>query len=133
MRGLTKRRVRHRGRARSRAARAFAAGRQRLQVGGRGLFLALAVALGTDLCPMLRPPAAVAQGISFGCVGDCDQTGKVTIDELIKCLHGALWGREVPRHLGCFDYCDTDGDGKIQISEMVQAIRFSADGCPADG
>lgn len=50
------------------------------------------------------------------------------IADLLKRLHGALYGRE--RALGCFDVCDADGDGEIQIHEIILAVNYALDGCP---
>lgn len=59
------------------------------------------------------------------CSGDCDQTGRVDIDDLVVMTNVALGERPL-------DDCssgDIDGDGTIRIGELVRAVRYALDGC----
>ena len=80
-----------------------------------GLFVVLAVAL---LAPYTAPAAAQ-------CCGDCDGTGEVRIDEVIRCVDFALFGC-TPLGACC---CDCDGDGEVTISEIIQAVNSALNGC----
>jgi len=60
------------------------------------------------------------------CVGDCNEDGVVTIDELILCADIALRSRSV-------DLCsiaDANKDERIGIDEVVQAVDNTLNGCP---
>ena len=92
-----------------------------------GCLLALALAAGIGFSPLLAPPPAGAQGNPYGCVGDCDQTGQVEINELLYCVYDALWGLS-----RCFGVCDANGDGVVTIDEVVLAVNYALDGCPPD-
>ena len=65
------------------------------------------------------PPALPA------CPGDCDDSGAVSIDELVLGVSSALDGQ-----LHC-PACDRDRDGKVEISELVGAVNAALQGCPA--
>jgi hypothetical protein len=70
-----------------------------------------------------RQPAA-AQG---GCVGDCDGSGAVTIDEIITMVNVALGTASV-------DACpagDASGEGEITVDEVIQAVNNSLNDCPS--
>jgi hypothetical protein len=59
------------------------------------------------------------------CCGDCDGTGEVRIDEIIRCVDFALFGC-APLGACC---CDCDGDGEVTISEIIQAVNNALNGC----
>lgn len=59
------------------------------------------------------------------CVGDCDLTGVVQINEVIRCVDYALRG-EVPPDCPA---CDGNSDGQITISEIIAALNAAFDGC----
>jgi len=68
--------------------------------------------------PTATPPA---------CVGDCDQRGTVTVDELVKGVNIALGTTSV-------DVCpsfDTNGDGVVTINELIAAVNRALSGCAA--
>jgi hypothetical protein len=88
---------------------------------GRALSAAtLTVALATP---------ATAQAGTPPCVGDCDGSGEVTVDEIITMVNIAL-GEE---DLNACDAGDGNGDGEITVDEILQATTHALQGCgPAD-
>ncbi len=70
--------------------------------------------------------ALLAAGPAFACIGDCNQDGKVSVDELVTGVNIAL-GR------ASMDGCramDTDCDEQLGIDEVVAAVRSDVEGCP---
>ena len=61
-----------------------------------------------------RPPAS----------GDCNNDGRVTIDELVVAVRIALGDRNAP---ACAN-ADADGDGRVSIDELTQAVRVAIRG-----
>jgi hypothetical protein len=59
------------------------------------------------------------------CVGDCGGDG-ISIDELIRCVNAALGRPAIP----CAA-CDPDGDGIVQIDELIGAVDSALNGCPS--
>jgi uncharacterized delta-60 repeat protein len=62
-----------------------------------------------------------------GCSGDCSRNGVVTVDELVTGVNIALGLQSL--HV-CGSY-DTNGDGRIDIAEIIAAVRQALDGCPS--
>ncbi len=62
---------------------------------------------------------------ALGCPGDCDASGDVTIEELIRGVNIALSRMDISQ---CRVF-DADEDGRITIDEIVSAVRMSLDGC----
>ena len=64
------------------------------------------------------------------CAGDCDVSGDVTIDELIKSVNIGLGAAPL-------DQCpslDTSGTGEVTVDELVRAVNNALTGCaPAAG
>lgn len=60
------------------------------------------------------------------CVGDCNEDGAVTIDELVLCADIALRARPV----GLCPGADANEDEKIGIDEVVQAVDNTLHACP---
>jgi hypothetical protein len=58
------------------------------------------------------------------CAGDCDDSGDVTVNELILGLASALYGQ-----IRC-PACDRNRDGVIAINELVSAVNSALQGCP---
>ncbi len=75
------------------------------------------------------PPGSTATPtfpLLFGCRGDCNGEGRVTINELIAAVKIALVS-------GPYDACinaDADHDGSIQINDLVAAVNSALQGCP---
>jgi hypothetical protein len=62
------------------------------------------------------------------CVGDCDASGDVTVDEIILCVNIAL-GKEP---LSSCPVCDRDRSGDITVDELVAAVLNALNGCPSE-
>lgn len=60
------------------------------------------------------------------CPGDCNGSGEVTIDELIRMVNIALGNQPVSNCLAG----DVDGNGTIAINEIVTAVNAAINGCP---
>jgi subtilisin-like proprotein convertase family protein len=63
--------------------------------------------------------------VGTSCAGDCDATGLVTVNELIRGVNIALGNAEVA---DCASF-DVDGDGSVEVNELVQAVRNLLNGC----
>jgi 6-phosphogluconolactonase (cycloisomerase 2 family) len=61
------------------------------------------------------------------CPGDCDVSGRPAIAELIRCVNIALALAE----LSLCPACDSNGDGRVGINELIQAVNASLNGCPS--
>jgi hypothetical protein len=61
------------------------------------------------------------------CAGDCDANGQITIDELML---GVTIGLD-PQSAGRCPAFDLNGDGEVQINELVSAVRHALEGCGA--
>jgi hypothetical protein len=59
------------------------------------------------------------------CVGDCDRTGVVLVNEIIFGVTVALGSRDV-RDCPAFD---PDGDGEVMINDLVLAVSNLLNGC----
>ena len=60
-----------------------------------------------------------------GCPGDCDGSGAVTVDELIRGVDIALGQQAV----SACAVLDTDADGLVSIAELVAAVEHALAGC----
>jgi hypothetical protein len=78
--------------------------------------LSLTVLLGVG-----RLPAHAA------CVGDCDASGSVTVDDLMVAVNVALGDAPLS---GC-TAGDQNGDGLITVDEIIAAVDNAQDGCPS--
>ena len=87
---------------------------------GQGQLLALIATVA--LCVGAR--SAVAQS---ACVGDCDGSGAVSIDEMLIGVNIAL-GREQLDRCPSFD---VNADQQLEINELLAAVVGSLNGCPA--
>jgi hypothetical protein len=61
-----------------------------------------------------------------GCVGDCDDSGRVAVDELVKGVNIALANAD----LSTCSAFDANGDHKVTVDELVQAVNAALNGCP---
>lgn len=77
-----------------------------------------AFGLGFSLFVETSPAAA--------CVGDCDQDGAVTIDELVRSVGIAL---EIVSWAECPEI-DANADGQVTVDELVIGVDNAARGCP---
>jgi hypothetical protein len=86
------------------------------------------ILLGSLILPAticIRLPAARAADAA-PCVGDCDGCRAVTINELVACVNLALGTMPVS---SC-PACDADGDGRVEIDEIIMGVNNARDGCP---
>ena len=60
------------------------------------------------------------------CIGDCDQDGEVTVNELSIINDIALGNRPITDCLAG----DGNGDGEVTVDELIQASNNLFDGCP---
>ncbi len=60
------------------------------------------------------------------CPGDCDMLDGPGITELIRCVNLALGSGALESCAAC----DVDGDGRVAINELVQAVNAALNGCP---
>ena len=61
------------------------------------------------------------------CLGDCNEDGQVTVDEIVTLVNIALGSTSI-------SMCpngDFDGGGTVTVDEIVTALNFALDGCPA--
>lgn len=77
--------------------------------------------------PTIGPsPTPSDTRVPGSCIGDCDDGGTVTVDELVVGVRIAL-GTLTP------DFCraaDGDHDGHVTVDELVAAVNAALDGCP---
>jgi hypothetical protein len=62
---------------------------------------------------------------AFGCVGDCNFSRTVTVDELVLGVGMAL-GSTPLEHCAAFD---RNGDGRLAVEELVAAVGNALNGC----
>ena len=70
--------------------------------------------------------AAFSAAAPAACVGDCDRSGAVSVDELIRMASIALGEAAIS---GCQDG-DLNRDGKITVEEIIAAVRNAVTRCP---
>lgn len=85
-----------------------------------------------DTCnPVSCTPTATPDGENTptpppgACVGDCNGSGNVSIDELVSGVNIALG----QRFLSTCPAFDADGNGTLAINELVQAVDRALNGC----
>src|SRR6185369_15513423 len=64
-----------------------------------------------------------------GCLGDCNNSGMVTVDEIIRGVTIALGTAD----LSVCPSFDADHTGRVEVYELVTAVRHTLEGCPAGG
>jgi hypothetical protein len=62
--------------------------------------------------------------VAAACPGDCDATGTVSVDELVRGVALALGDATAP----CPAF-DTSGDQVIDIAELIAAVHAALSGC----
>lgn len=73
--------------------------------------------------PTVEPTGTPAGPV---CGGDCNASGHVTVDNLVLAVSIALGSQGVER---CRSL-DADGDGRVEIADVVRAVGYALDGCP---
>jgi hypothetical protein len=71
---------------------------------------------------------ATARSAAAVCVGDCDGTGHVVLNSLVKMVNIAL--DQMP--VSACDAGDADHDGKIVVNEIVTAVNNFLGSCPIE-
>jgi hypothetical protein len=64
--------------------------------------------------------------VTGGCNGNCDYSGQVTVDDVLKMVNVAL-GNDL---VGTCPAGDSNGDGQITIDEILAAVNNALNGCP---
>jgi cytochrome c peroxidase len=59
------------------------------------------------------------------CAGDCDYSNEVTVDELVTAVNIAVGNATLASCLAL----DANGDGEVDIAEIVSAVQLALDGC----
>jgi hypothetical protein len=85
--------------------------------------LTRARALGVLLAVAAALPCAAAP--ARACVGDCDASRTVTVDELIVGVGMAIGSTPLER---CAAF-DRDGDGQLAVAELIAAVGNTIEGC----
>lgn len=85
----------------------------------RRIALAIAISLLQGVAPLAAQPPV--------CVGDCDGSGNVTVDEILLGINIALGSRPVDE---CTAF-DRDGNGAVTVDEIVTGVTYALEGCPA--
>jgi Ca2+-binding EF-hand superfamily protein len=60
------------------------------------------------------------------CVGDCDGSYTVTVDEILTLVNIALGNGDISTCLAG----DANHDGKITVDEILTAVNNALNGCP---
>jgi len=76
---------------------------------------------------VLFTDGSVTVGGVIGCVGDCDSSHSVAINELIIGVNIALGSAPLS---SCTAF-DANSDGMVSINELIQAVNNALNGCPA--
>lgn len=63
------------------------------------------------------------------CVGDCDGSGTVAVNEIVRMVNIALGSDDLANCRAG----DSDGDGEITVNEIVAAVNSALAGCPDPG
>lgn len=88
-----------------------------------------------DGFPCVDPAECAAGGVCHGwvaptpgpggCVGDCDGSGSVTVDEIVILVNVGLGAAGA-------DVCaagDANGDGSVTVDEIITSVRNGLEGC----
>src|SRR5262245_19659334 len=60
------------------------------------------------------------------CVGDCDGSGRIAVNELVSLVRIVLGNASLAECTAG----DANGDGEISVEEIVAAVARGLDGCP---
>jgi hypothetical protein len=71
--------------------------------------------------------ATLARMAPAACLGDCNDDGEVTIDEIIRGVNIALGSIELSE---CPVF-DGSGDGEVTVDELIGSVNNALTGCPA--
>jgi hypothetical protein len=65
--------------------------------------------------------------VTNGCVGNCDYSSGVTVDEILTMVNIDLGNTPI----GACEAGDATGDGRITVDEILSAVNYALNGCPA--
>ena len=71
-------------------------------------------------------PAVTPTATPIACVGDCNHSTEVTIEELITLVNIALGSSPISACLAG----NANGDGEITVNEIIAAVNNALNGCP---
>ncbi|MGH7788444.1 MAG: hypothetical protein ACRERC_16360 [Candidatus Binatia bacterium] len=77
--------------------------------------------------PLTPSPTPTITATPGGCVGDCNGSGTVTVNELIVGVNISLGNQPVS---ACPAF-DPNHSGTVTVTELIQAVNNSLNGCPA--
>jgi hypothetical protein len=86
-------------------------------------------ATGMDLSGILSGSVEIVPCPRRPCVGDCNDGGQVTIDDILTMVNIALGNTDV----GMCSGSDANQDGRITVDEILSAVNNALNGCPASG
>src|SRR3990172_2298118 len=76
---------------------------------------------------VLRPhPTRAACSTAFGCIGDCNRSGSVTVDKILTTVNIALGMADVSQCIPGDSNCDST----ISVDEILGAVNNALNGCP---
>lgn len=75
----------------------------------------------------LLPLLLAASTARAQCVADCDENGRVTVDEIVRAVNIALGVQQVA---SCTS-ADRDADGSVTVDEILASVQHGLTGCPA--
>jgi hypothetical protein len=85
----------------------------------------------TSPCGGNATPTPTVTGVPTGtvsaCVGDCDDTGRVTVNELVRGVNISLGLQP----LSSCESFDCQHNGMVGVNCLIQGVNNSLDGCPA--
>lgn len=85
----------------------------------------MAVCGSTPVAHGLETPTPTPPSTPLPCIGDCNQDGQVTIDELLAMVNIALDGVGV----SACRAGDANGSGQIEVNEIIDAVNAALGGC----
>jgi hypothetical protein len=82
----------------------------------------------TDTPTVTQTPSQTAtpSNTPIACVGDCNHSSEVTIEEIISMVNIALGNSAVSACLAG----DANSDGEIDVTEIIAAVNSALNGCP---
>jgi len=84
----------------------------------------LAPPIATATTPTPSPTASRTPSVA-SCPGDCNASASVVVGEVITCINIALGNSAAGNCLAC----DSNGDGRVTIAELLVVVRAALDGC----
>lgn len=75
--------------------------------------------------PTVTPSTSPSATVPPACVGDCDNSGEVTVADIVTMVNLALSNVKI----GACEAGDTNHDGLIKVDEILAAVNVSLKGC----